>query len=74
VRLEMRGICQRFGATVVLDDVSIRVAGSYVLALVGEYGPRKSTSMKVLSGAVKANALNSVKPRDEQDWKYDIQS
>ncbi|MFH1882690.1 MAG: ATP-binding cassette domain-containing protein [Planctomycetota bacterium] len=62
VRLEMWGICKRFGATVALDDVGIRVAGGQVLALVGEYGPGKSTLMKVLSGAVKADALNSVKP------------
>ncbi|MHC4595604.1 MAG: hypothetical protein ACYS9C_04435 [Planctomycetota bacterium] len=26
VRLEMRGICKRFGATVALDDAGIRVA------------------------------------------------
>jgi ABC-type sugar transport system ATPase subunit len=48
-RLEMLGICKRFGATVALDDVGIRVARGQVLALVGEYGPGKSTLIKVLS-------------------------
>jgi ribose transport system ATP-binding protein len=56
VRLEMRGICKRFGATVALDDVGIRVADGQVLALVGENGAGKSTLMKMLSGAVKADA------------------
>ena len=64
VRLEMRGICKRFGATVALKDVSIKVAPREVLALVGENGAGKSTLMKVLSGAVKADAgrmwLNAV--------------
>ncbi|MHC4171591.1 MAG: sugar ABC transporter ATP-binding protein [Planctomycetota bacterium] len=56
VRLEMRGICKRFGATVALEDVGVRVAGGQVLALVGENGAGKSTLMKVLSGAIKADA------------------
>ena len=56
IRLQMRGICKRFGATVALDDVGVRVAGGQVLALVGENGAGKSTLMKVLSGAVKADA------------------
>ena len=62
VRLEMRGICNRFGATVALDDVGIRVAGGQVLVLVGENGAGKSTLMKVLFGAVKAAASNLVTP------------
>ncbi len=37
VRLEMRGICKRFGATVALEDVGIDVAAGQVLALVGEH-------------------------------------
>lgn len=56
VRLQMQGICKRFGATIALEDVGIKVAAGEVLALVGENGAGKSTLMKVLSGAVKADA------------------
>ncbi len=56
VRLEMHGVCKRFGATVALEDVGIKVAAGQVLALVGENGAGKSTLMKVCSGAVKADS------------------
>ena len=55
-RLRMQGISKRFGATVALQDVGIEVASGQVLALVGENGAGKSTLMKVLSGAIKADA------------------
>ncbi len=54
-RLEMQGVCKRFGATIALDEVRIRVSSGEVLALVGENGAGKSTLMKVLSGAIKAD-------------------
>ena len=53
VRLEMQAVSKRFGATVALEDVGIKVAAGEVLALVGENGAGKSTLMKVCSGAVK---------------------
>jgi len=56
LRLEMRGVSKRFGATVALDDVSVAVPAGRVLALVGENGAGKSTLMKVLSGAVRPDA------------------
>jgi len=55
IRLQMRDVSKRFGATVALEDVGIEVAAGQVLALVGENGAGKSTLMKVCSGAVRAD-------------------
>jgi len=52
----MQHVSKRFGATIALQDVGIEVAAGQVLALVGENGAGKSTLMKVLSGAIKADA------------------
>jgi ribose transport system ATP-binding protein len=55
-RLDMRGVCRRFGATVALADVDLTVHAGEVHALVGENGAGKSTLMKVLSGALRPDA------------------
>ncbi|MGE0479597.1 MAG: sugar ABC transporter ATP-binding protein [Phycisphaerae bacterium] len=55
-RLEMQGVCKRFGATVALADVALRLAPGRVHALLGENGAGKSTLMKVLSGAVRPDS------------------
>jgi ribose transport system ATP-binding protein len=56
VRLAMRGIEKRYGATVALGGVELEARAGEVLALVGENGAGKSTLMKVLAGAIRADA------------------
>ena len=54
--LEMQGIRKAFPGVRVLDDVSLRVLPGQVHALMGENGAGKSTLMKILAGALRADA------------------
>jgi ABC-type sugar transport system ATPase subunit len=55
-RLTMTGIAKRFGPVRAIRHADLRVAPGTVHALVGENGAGKSTLIKILSGAVAADA------------------
>jgi len=54
--LEMRGIAKTFGAVKALRGVELKVWPGEIHALMGENGAGKSTLMKILSGALQADA------------------
>lgn len=56
MRLQLRGITKRFGATTALSDVGFDVAEGERLAVLGENGAGKSTLMKVLVGVHQADS------------------
>jgi len=56
VRLRMHGVRKSFGGVEALRGVDLEVAPGEVHALIGENGAGKSTLMKILSGALRADA------------------
>src|SRR6185369_5100212 len=48
--LEMKGISKRFDATQALEDVSLKLYGGEVHALLGENGAGKSTLFTIMTG------------------------
>src|SRR5947199_130209 len=54
--LELRGISKEFPGVKALDDVSFALYASEVHMLLGENGAGKSSLMKVLCGAYRADA------------------
>lgn len=56
VVLALTSVTKRFGGSVALDDVSLRVARGTVHALVGENGAGKTTLMRIGFGLTRADA------------------
>ena len=54
--LSVRGLSKHFGGTQALDGIELNAQAGEVLAVVGENGAGKSTLMKLLAGALKADA------------------
>ena len=54
--LEMAGIGKKFPGVVALEDVSLAVNPSEIVALIGENGAGKSTLMKILGGVIARDA------------------
>lgn len=54
--LEVRGLSKSFPGVKALDDVSLRLSGGEVLAVIGENGAGKSSLMKILAGVQTADS------------------
>jgi ABC-type multidrug transport system ATPase subunit len=55
-RLTVRGLTRRFGALLVLDNVSFSVAAGSVLAVVGPNGAGKTTLLRCVAGSDRPDA------------------
>ncbi|MGE5631891.1 MAG: sugar ABC transporter ATP-binding protein [Caulobacteraceae bacterium] len=54
--VEMRNIIKSFGSNEILKDVSFKLSGGEICALIGENGAGKSTLMNILGGVFKMNS------------------
>ena len=54
--LDAEGVSKRFGAVVALRDASLRLNRGEIVALMGANGAGKSTFVKILTGALKADS------------------
>ncbi|MFQ3577676.1 MAG: ATP-binding cassette domain-containing protein [Verrucomicrobiia bacterium] len=70
MRLELRDVTKRFGEQVVLDRMSLTIAGEQVVVLLGASGCGKSTLLRILAGLIvpeegTVNVEGETLPRDE---------
>src|SRR4051795_4366036 len=74
--LEARGISQRFGSRVVLDQVDLEVPARRVIGLLGPNGAGKTTLMRILFGVLDPDAGNvtwrgrPATTADRRSWGY----
>jgi len=54
--LEARNISKRFGRVQAIEDISLRLGRSEILALVGDNGAGKSTLIKIIAGALRKDS------------------
>ena len=54
--LDAKGVSKHFGAVIALRDASLRVGPGEIVALMGANGAGKSTFVKILTGALRADA------------------
>jgi branched-chain amino acid transport system permease protein len=65
VSLEARGLTKRFGAITALEGIDLDLAGGTVHALIGPNGSGKTTALRLLSGALPADAGSVVVSGDD---------
>jgi branched-chain amino acid transport system ATP-binding protein len=53
--LQLAGVNKRFGAQIVLNDVTFSVAPGEIVGLVGPNGSGKTTTINVISGLLQAD-------------------
>ncbi|GFE65834.1 ABC transporter ATP-binding protein [Litoreibacter roseus] len=55
-RLDLRNIVKRFGASSVVDDISLTVAAGQITCLLGPSGCGKSTTLRIVAGVERQDA------------------